>query len=153
MPPIIDVECYPSQFGVSRETWAYQIKTSLDTLEKRYGEKPMIYTSANFWSYVAVNGSWNVNDCPLWTALYPRPATYVDSVNEPYPLPKGWVKWAMWQYAEDGRTQGYLWNDLNVVSNWFKIYLDSKWGETITPTPKKFPYSIKINDKTYKEAQ
>ena len=78
---------------------------------------------------------------------------YVDSVNEPYPLPKGWVKWAMWQYAEDGRTQGYLWNDLNVVSNWFKIYLDSKWGETITPTPKKFPYSITINDKTYKEAQ
>ena len=132
MPLTLDVECNPADYGLSRLQWGNQIKTALDLVEEGTGLKSIIYTNLNFWSMVDVWG-WNVNDYPLWAAQYPRPATYVDQTTAPYPLPKGWVRWAMWQYAEDGRTQGYFINDLNTISDWFKQYLDTIWGNTTPP--------------------
>jgi GH25 family lysozyme M1 (1,4-beta-N-acetylmuramidase) len=132
MPLTLDVECDPGNYGLSRLQWGHQIKAALDRLEAAMGYKPIIYTSIYFWGMVDAYG-WNVNDYPLWAAQYPRPATYVDQTHAPYPLPKGWIKWAMWQYAEDGRTQGYFINDLNTISDWFKTYLDTNWGNTPPP--------------------
>lgn len=128
MPLTLDVECDPAKYGVGRIQWAYQVKTALDLIEKETKVIPIIYTSVYYWTYVTVVG-WTPSYYPLWTAQYPRPATYVDSVSAPYPLPKGWSKWAMWQYAEDGRTQGYFANDFNVPSDWFAKYLnETDWG-------------------------
>ena len=154
MPLSIDVEILPKDYGVSAVEWGYQIKTFIDMIVKETGYKPIIYTNLYYWSFVNFSGWYPQDEAFLWVAQYPL-AQYIDSTLRPYPLPKGWYNenWAIWQYFDGGRSESFFINDLNVVSDWFKTYLDSKWGETITPTPKKFPYSITINDKTYKEAQ
>lgn len=151
MPLIVDVEIYPNSYGITNRTWQDQVKQFMDIVEAKTNDSMMIYTSKNYWDYVCVNGvapSWT-NLHPLWTAYYPRPATIIDTVNNPYILPKGWTHWELWQYDDSGRSYGYPNNDYDVFSEAYKKTLDEKY-ETITPS--LFPSNIYIADKTYKEA-
>lgn len=154
MPLTIDVEIKPLDYGSSTFEWGYQIKTFIDMLKREMGYKPIIYTSLYFWTFVSFSGWYPQDEAFLWVAQYPQ-VSYVDSFSKPYPLPKGWYNdsWAMCQYAEDGRTQGYFINDLNIISDWFKEYLDSIWIDDFQNPTNKFPFSIEIGSKKYKENQ
>ncbi len=134
MQPIVDVEFELTGKGkanknskaVSSAEWASQIKTWLDLVTVAFKMKPMIYTNANYWSFTHGPGNqppaWS-SDYPLWTAGYPD-ADFVDKnvTCPPSYIPAPWKEWAIWQYAEDGRTRKYGANDLNLVhENYVKI--------------------------------
>jgi len=125
MPPIADVECDPGIWNVGHAAWAGQVRTFLDLLELGTGDKPIVYTSEKYWYYTTVDDkaqTWT-DEYPLWVAQYPY-SQYVDVNDAPAKLPQGWTKWALWQYADDGRTQGYFANDFNTVADWYKPILD-----------------------------
>ena len=138
LPPIVDVEVNPLLVAVGYATWASHIKTWLDLVEAHTGRKPMIYTSQYFWGFTG-NPSW-ANDYPLWVAFYPD---YPDDFDAPIitRIPGNWQKWALWQYAEDGRSCGHRANDYNLAAKWWLAEL----GE---PTPPITPPVIPPNGDT-----
>jgi len=131
MEPVVDIEYEPSRrdrHAIRGSGWADQIKAWLDTVEEASGMKPMIYTSAKFWTFTFDRQgnppAWTSN-YRLWTAGYPY-TLYVDG-NTTCPktyIPKGWTDWAIWQYAEDGRYRQYPANDLNLVSESYAATLN-----------------------------
>lgn len=135
--PVVDVEVDPRLVGITFSIWQSQIKTYLDLVEQHTGKIPIIYTSQYFWSMAYSNGvppNWT-NRYPLWMAWYPD---FPDNYSSP-PVskwPGGWTKWAMWQYSEDGRTNGFPGNDLNLLSIWFNIEVTG----TRPPDAVDFPF-------------
>lgn len=145
LPPIVDVEInlvtsYPhatkkGESAIGNAVWQSHIKTFLDLIAAGTGRTPMIYTNKNFWSYAMTKNligqfmppTWTA-DYSLWVAQYPD---YPDQATQPTVLPNGWTKWAIWQYHDKGRTNGFLANDLNVVSDWYAAEL----GNIVTPPP------------------
>jgi len=138
-PTVIDVEYEPRKAKKGQvdnmprnKAWAEQVKKCLDLVEAWCGEKPMIYTSRNFWFYVSneISGrppEWT-NDYPLWVAWYPK-KSIIDGLNAPSAnrMPVGWDAWDLWQYSESGRTDGYLANDMNMISPEYKAILDARF--------------------------
>jgi len=124
--PIVDVEVDPDTADVGRAVWAHHIKTFIDRVQAHTGLSPIIYTSLYFWEFTN-HPKW-ASDYDLWAAWYPfEPDNY--SSLPPNRAPKGFRQLAMWQYAEDGRTQGYLANDYNKLEDWLIEELEQ------TPTP------------------
>src|SRR5512138_885062 len=126
-PPIVDVEYKPPKLKHGEADnmprggqWAAQVKQWLDAVELWSHQKPIIYTSRNFWefTYGAQGAPAWTNDYPLWVAWYPKPVTGIDGRNQPRPdrMPAGWMNYVLWQYSASGRTDGYLANDLNIIS-------------------------------------
>lgn len=149
MPITLDVEAGdPANYGLKRIDYGYEVHTFLKLIERETGHKPIIYTGLGYWGYVDYTG-WNPAEYPLWVAQYPRPKTYIDNIHKPYPLPKPWLEWAMWQYTDSGRTDGFTLNDYNTITPKFKQYLDSNWGSSETTC---FPASLFIEDREYKGA-
>jgi GH25 family lysozyme M1 (1,4-beta-N-acetylmuramidase) len=151
MPLIVDVEIYTPSFNISNGAWQNQVKTFLDLIEKVTGEKPMIYTSKEMWSYVCVNGvppAWT-SSYPLWMAWYPY-VEFLDTINQPPKslIPLGWKTWDVWQYQDSGRSYGYPSNDYNLFSENYVKVLDAKYGNNDVST---FPSDIYIDNKNYKE--
>lgn len=133
LPLIADVEVLlPASIG--RAVWQNQVRTFLDLLELGTGRKPIIYTSGLYWPFLYdSNGNpppWT-DDYSLWLAWYPyEPDKF--SAPAPSTLPKGWTRWGLWQYADDGRSNGHPANDLNIPSDWFaREFL----GGEVTPPP------------------
>jgi lysozyme len=136
-PPVIDVEFEPQKMKKGQvdnlprgKPWSEQIKICLDALEAHFGEKPMIYTNKNYWNYThSPSGppAWT-NDYPLWIGWYPD-KKFVDGKTAPRAdrMPKGWEKWALWQYSESGRTDKYLVNDLNIITPEYMAELDRRF--------------------------
>ena len=84
------------------------VKSFLDTLEGRLGEKPLIYTRASFWNYAVGNPAW-ASDYPLWCARYmtysdtpPIAGPWADGRFKPY----SWDEWEYWQFSADGNNLG-----------------------------------------------
>lgn len=137
-PPVVDVEYEPGKMKRGQvdnlprgKAWADQVKECLDIIEAWCGEKPMIYTSKNFWNYT-FDGSGHppawTNDYPLWVAWYPLKNS-IDGRNAPRAdrMPIGWDAWDLWQYSESGRTDGYLANDLNIITPEYMAELDARF--------------------------
>lgn len=138
LPPFLDLEYDPGPWpnGMRGEQLADQVKFWLDGVEQRAGKRPIIYTNANYWSFTFFDPtgkknpdnvqapSWT-NDCRLWLGWYPD---QVDVWNSP-PVgvkrvwPSGFAEWVMWQYAANGRSNGYPANDLNIISQAFMTEL------------------------------
>lgn len=142
LAPIVDVEVdlqvtYKGAYG--NAVWQSNIKTFLDLIAAGTGRTPIIYTNRNFWSFVMTKNPtfpyqlvppvWTA-DYYLWHAQYPNNP---DLVNAPalVDLPTGWTKWAMWQYASNGRGNGFVANDLNIASDWYALEI----GAPVTPPP------------------
>ena len=91
LAPVVDVELigHGTQPGL-----ADRLRTFLAIVEQRYGVKPIIYTSPNFWD---ANLDDRFGDHPLWVAEY--------GVAEPR-LPVGWDAWHLWQFDEDAAVAG-----------------------------------------------
>lgn len=122
-PPIADVEVeadpqdYPD--AIRGAKWAEQIKQWLDAVEAAFGIRPWIYTAAPQWKWLLINGIAPVwaKDYKFWVKWYPLDG-FVDS-NVALPqsvLPMGITmdQVVLWQYKDNGRSNGYQYNDLNV---------------------------------------
>jgi lysozyme len=100
LPPVLDVE---ETYGVKHTDLRKRVREWLEKVENHYGVKPIIYTSADF--YTKILGS-EFDEYPLWVAHYlqrnkPR-------IDRP---------WAFWQYSETGQVNGILTKvDFNVFS-------------------------------------
>lgn len=141
LAPIVDVEVdiQKSYNGsVGQQVWQNHIKTFLDLVAAGTGKTPMIYTNKNYWGFTyarnnllqLVPPAWTA-DYPLWVAQYPYQP---DQQTEPLVLPGGWNKWAIWQYSDAGRSNGYLANDLNTASDWYAAELGN-----VIPNPDPDP--------------
>ena len=94
LPPTVDFEFYgdkknnPPDPAATRE----QLSILLDSLEARYGVKPMIYAARDTWE-LYLKG--HFDEYPLWIrSIVTRPRI-------------GGNKWTIWQYANRGRLEGY----------------------------------------------
>jgi GH25 family lysozyme M1 (1,4-beta-N-acetylmuramidase) len=138
LAPIVDVEvdlAAPFANGgyagtVGNAVWQGHIKTFLDLIASGTGRTPIIYTNRNFWSFAMTKQGvlqqlappvWT-KDYYLWLGWYP---TYPDNFSAPPAsvMPAGWDKWALWQWEDGGRQNGYLANDLNIPSDWYALEL------------------------------
>lgn len=136
LPPILDLEGLRSS-KVKGEGLAKLVLQWLEHAEREVGAAPIIYTSASEWSnlldYSGKPPAWCQN-YPLWVAWYPYEK---DKYIEPPAnvIPRGWDKWAMWQYAEDGRLAGILYDgvDLNITSDWYAKEIRLKAPIIVTP--------------------
>lgn len=150
--PIVDVEVdlMKSYNGtIGQLVWQNHIKTFLDIIATGTGKTPIIYTNKNFWGFTytrnsllqLVPPSWTA-DYPLWVAQYPyNPDTQI----APLVLPGGWTKWAMWQYSDAGRSNGFLANDLNTASDWYAAELGTVVDPPpVDPPPGTFPNEVGI---------
>jgi GH25 family lysozyme M1 (1,4-beta-N-acetylmuramidase) len=130
LAPIVDVEVdlqasYKGTIG--NAVWQSHVKTFLDLISAGTGKTPIIYTNRNYWSFVMTKNligqmippTWTA-DYPLWVAQYP---TNPDAATTPAFMPAGWAEWIMWQYADNGRQNGFLANDLNTCSEEFAAEL------------------------------
>jgi len=111
--PVVDVEIDVDNEGIGRSTWASQIKTFLDLVEAETGKSPIIYTSVYFWEFTN-SPSWASN-YDVWAAWYPNTPDNYTTIPANM-VPKGFRNCVLWQYAENGRSNGYLANDYNWMS-------------------------------------
>lgn len=93
MPPVLDFEKYSESDQEDNIPW---IETFLETVERRLGRRPMIYTGKNVWRYEVGNTSRFVS-YPLWQVYYSGTA------QQPPEMP--WPTWALWQYSGGGSYQ------------------------------------------------
>jgi lysozyme len=100
--------------------FAEGVKTFLDRVEEKTGQKPIIYTSRPCWEYLCDTAglppAWTA-DYLLWVAWYP-PNPSLLSAPPASRIPSGWNEWAIWQYSEAGRVEGIPHDgvDLNITS-------------------------------------
>lgn len=91
LAPVVDIEILGkgTQPGL-----ASRLQTFLDTLEKHYGIKPIIYTDRGFWDKNLGDG---FGSYPLWLAEY--------GTQSPK-LPQGWTTYWLWQWKDDAAVPG-----------------------------------------------
>ena len=90
LPPVVDVECSASMGQADRVKARARLRALVDRVYERTGRLVMIYTSAHMWGQVTGNDL-TFGDNPLWVAHWSKTATPT--------LPKGWSRWAFWQYG------------------------------------------------------
>jgi lysozyme len=99
LPPVLDAE---DADGVDKALVVTRMQTWLDIVEKRYGTKPVIYTSLKFYYNYIVG---NFESYPLWIAKYGNVKPQL--VNE--------KQFKFWQYTHKGNLEGIDGNvDMNV---------------------------------------
>jgi lysozyme len=99
LPPVLDAE---DEDGADKALIVTRMQTWLDIVEKRYGVKPIIYTSQKYYYNYVVG---NFDDYPLWIAKYGN--------SKPQLVNEG--KFKIWQYGNKGKIGGIEGNvDLNV---------------------------------------
>ena len=90
LPPVLDAE---DDDGADKEIIITRMQTWLDIVEKRYGVKPIIYSSQKFYYNYIVG---NFDKYPLWIAKYGSIKPQL--VNE--------SQFKMWQYGNKGKLEG-----------------------------------------------
>jgi len=89
LPPVVDIE---KLYGVPAKTMRKRLKEFLNTIEKHYGVKPIIYSYVHF--YETYLGK-EFNEYPLWVAHYLEPEK-----------PRIARDWLFWQHSEKGTVDG-----------------------------------------------
>lgn len=87
LPPVLDVEATD---GVSDARLIRGVRTWLETVERRTGVRPIVYTKPGF---RRAHLGTALDDYPLWIAEYG-----VESPSHP--------RWTFWQHSEQGRVPG-----------------------------------------------
>ena len=90
LPPVLDAE---DADGADKEIIVTRMQTWLDIVEKRYGVKPIIYSSQKFYYNYIVG---NFDNYPMWIAKYGSIKPQL--VNE--------KQFKMWQYGNKGKLEG-----------------------------------------------
>lgn len=102
LPPALDIEYNPYSkhkcYGMSKAGLVNWIEDFSDELERETGRRPVIYTTAHWWSTCTGDSHAFASDHPLWLAHYDSPDVGV--------LPGGWSTWTFWQYGNKGALPG-----------------------------------------------
>lgn len=91
LPPVLDVE---NSFGLPAPQLRKQVKRWLDTMEKAYGVRPIIYTYVSFYEKYL---SGRFDDYPMWVAHYFRAER-----------PRIRRNWTFWQHSDKGKVNGII---------------------------------------------
>lgn len=142
--PIIDIEGYPSNAGVTQATANGMIENFLTRVEASLGRACYIYSSKNYLSYLYgttppawLSALWRYK----WIAGYPsNPDQYTTMPTGYLPTGISMNQVALWQYAQNGVIGGISGNstDLSMMVDWFL----AKWGTTTTPTPLTYEQKV-----------
>jgi lysozyme len=100
LPPVLDIETIHK--GCSHRTLNEKALIWLRTVEKHYGRKPIVYSSASFINDILCKEI--KENYPIWVAHYGAPAPRC-------------ARWHIWQFADDAVVygiDGYV--DLNVTT-------------------------------------
>ncbi|SDB93789.1 lysozyme [Acinetobacter boissieri] len=94
LPPVIDIE-YDSKCisTYTKEQLNQEIKTIYQSLEKHYGKKPIIYTSARFYNLFL---SSTFSFASLWIRHYQTTPPILEKQHS----------WFFWQYTKQGHIDG-----------------------------------------------
>jgi lysozyme len=93
LPPVVDIESMHDQHD---PTLASELKLFLDTLERHFRKRPVLYTGVRFWNQHIHR---DFSHYPLWLAEY--------GVETPT-LPEGWNHWHFWQKNQTFQPKGVL---------------------------------------------
>jgi GH25 family lysozyme M1 (1,4-beta-N-acetylmuramidase) len=99
LPPAIDLEYNPygqSCYGMTPAVLVAWVHSFVNTVQKKVGRYPAIYTSTSWWS-LCMDGNAGFGDDPLWIARY---NAHLGA------LPPGWHTYAIWQQADSGKLPG-----------------------------------------------
>jgi lysozyme len=100
LPPVLDVE---ELYGVPADSMRNRVRVWLQTIQKEYGVKPIIYTNVSFYQNFLGSG---FDDYPLWVAHY--------FVKKEPGINEGWF---FWQHNAAGKVNGIRTRvDFNVFS-------------------------------------
>lgn len=100
LPPALDIEYNPygaNCYGKSASDMVSWIQDFSDTVKKRTGRHPMIYTTQDWWKSCTGNSSDFGKTNPLWVARY---------ADSPGALPAGWSTHTIWQTSDSGTFPG-----------------------------------------------
>jgi GH25 family lysozyme M1 (1,4-beta-N-acetylmuramidase) len=89
-------ECY----GLTPTQLVAWILAFTAEVTRRTGQKPLIYTTADWWDK-CTGASTAFSADPLWVAYYPG-----SSGSPAPPLPAGWGSWNFWQFTSSGSVPG-----------------------------------------------
>lgn len=123
--PAIDIEtkatpAYPYHDRTSASQYARVIDEVVNTVFRRTGKTPILYTGGWFWRPAfELNGIRNNFGCPLWLAQYPlagRAPALADLQSGRYrpSVPVSWSTWSVWQVTDSFRTPGIRANTVDV---------------------------------------
>ncbi|HJQ44948.1 MAG TPA: lysozyme [Amycolatopsis sp.] len=100
LPGALDAEYNPygdACYGLSPAALSDWLRDFSDTYHARTGRFPVIYTSTSWWNRcTGGNAGFGANN-PLWVARYSATLG---------PLPAGWTRQTIWQYADSGGLPG-----------------------------------------------
>lgn len=104
LPPAVDVEFAGNcENPPNRRAIRTQLHALLDSLERRYGRKPLIYTTLSA-SWLIIDDSFTAN--PIWIRNLYAP-----------PWLLGALRWTLWQHSDNGAVAGVSTAvDLNVFN-------------------------------------
>ena len=93
LPPVIDLEYYRSDTQPETEAVRRELSTMLNTLQKRYGKQPIIYTTRSYWEKYLKGTELKYT---LWIrSVYKAPSSDYDP------------QWTFWQYNPHGVLKGF----------------------------------------------
>ena len=102
LPPVVCLEIHIS----AMDEMERNIKAFLMLLERKTGQKPVIYTSDSFWMEYLPKSAWGC-DFPLW----------IDKPGNVWPPQLWpWAGWTFWQYSYQAHFPGV---PVNLGINWF----------------------------------
>ena len=100
LPGALDAEYNPygdACYGMSPAALSDWLRDFSDTYRARTGRFPAIYTSTNWWNRCTGSNAGFAPNNPLWVARYNSTLG---------PLPAGWTRQTIWQYADSGGLPG-----------------------------------------------
>ncbi|NIH86456.1 lysozyme [Amycolatopsis granulosa] len=100
LPGALDAEYNPygdACYGLDPARMVAWLREFSDTYHARTGRFPVIYTSTNWWNRCTGNNAEFAQSNPLWIARY-QPTIG--------PLPAGWTRQFIWQFADSGALPG-----------------------------------------------
>lgn len=133
--PVLDIEGYPANAGISAATANGMIENWLTKVEAELGRACYIYSSKNYLSqlYTTTPPAWLTAPWRLlWIAGYPSdPNAYNDMPASYLPVGVPISRVALWQYSGNGTVTGISGNsvDLSDMTDWYEI----QWNTTTTP--------------------
>jgi lysozyme len=107
LPPVLDLEWNPFSptctYRPPAEEVRAQVRVFMRILERHYGQRPIIYTTPDFWERNDIGALGE----EYWLRAVARPPAQV------YPG----ARWTFWQYSGTGRVPGFTGNtDLNAFA-------------------------------------
>lgn len=138
LPPVLDVEPTPESKSCKRTLYREEairdMRVMLEAMERRYGKKPIIYSSVDF--YQAILQPDALSEYPIWV----RSTKYHPKVRY------GDRKWTFWQYRSDGRVPGIVGavdqNTFNGSADHWRSWLASQTGLRAAPVATAAPKAL-----------